>query len=112
MGGNRNGSTVLLSVADRSPVLTGAVRMRASCTLGILPPNLVAMVGALNKRGLIRRTPHPRDGRAMSLHLTPPGEKLMREAEKTANQLEREATIRLSAAECDTLMRLLRKIYL
>ncbi len=99
----------ILSLITHNPGITS----RHLCTtLGILPPNLVAIVGALNKRGLIRRTRHPSDGRAMSLHLTPPRGKLMREAEKAANQLEREATTRLSAAECDTLMRLLRKIYL
>jgi DNA-binding MarR family transcriptional regulator len=57
------------------------------------------------------RQPHPRDGRAMGLHLTPAGQKLMREAEKTAAQLETEAATRLSAAEVKTLIRLLRKIY-
>ena len=48
---------------------------RASCarTLGILPPNLVGMVNALEKRELIARRPHPRDGRAMGLHLTASG---------------------------------------
>ena len=41
--------------------------------LGILPPNLVGMVNAFEKRELVVRRPHPTDGRAMGLHLTPSG---------------------------------------
>ena len=80
--------------------------------MGILPPNLVGMVNALEKRNLIERQPHPRDGRAMGLHLTPAGQKLMRDAEKTAAQLEAEAASRLSGTEVKTLIRLLQKVYL
>ena len=80
--------------------------------LGILPPNLVALVNGLQKRGLITRLPHPTDGRAMGLHPTPQGLKLMREAEKAAAELENQATGRLTAAERKTLMRLLQKVYL
>jgi DNA-binding MarR family transcriptional regulator len=98
----------VLSLITHNPGITS----RQLCTaLGILPPNLVGMVNALEKRGIVVRQPHPRDGRAMGLHLTPAGQKLMREAEKTAAQLETEAATRLSAAEVKTLIRLLRKIY-
>lgn len=79
--------------------------------LGILPPNILGMVNALEKRGLIVRHPHLRDDGAFGLHLTPAGQKLMRDAEKTATQLESEAASKLSAAELKTLIRLLQKIY-
>ena len=69
------------------------------------------MVNAMEKRALIIRRPHPHDGRAMGLHLTASGEKMMKNAEKTAAQLEMETTSRLSAAERKTLMQLLKKIY-
>jgi DNA-binding MarR family transcriptional regulator len=99
----------VLSLITHNPGITS----RQLCTsLGILPPNLVGMVNALEKRGLILRRPHPRDGRAMGLHLTPAGQKLMRDAERTAAQLESEAASKLSAAEVKTLLRLLQKIYL
>jgi DNA-binding MarR family transcriptional regulator len=99
----------VLSLVTHNPGITS----RQLCTtLGILPPNLVGMVNALEKRGLIVRQPHPRDGRAMGLHLTPAGQKLMRDAERTATQLETEAAAKLSAAEVKTLIRLLQKIYL
>ena len=99
----------VLSLITHNPGITS----RQLCTaLGILPPNLVGMVSSLDKRGLIVRRPHPRDGRAMGLHLTPAGQKLVREAERTAAQLEADVAGRLSPAEVRTLIRLLKKIYL
>lgn len=99
----------VLSLITHNPGITS----RQLCgALGILPPNLVAMVGSLENRTLIRRERHAGDGRAVSLYLTADGERLMREAEKTATSLELEASDRLTAAERKTLIRLLRKIYL
>lgn len=99
----------VLSLVTHNPGITS----RQLCTaLGILPPNLVAMVNSLEKRELIARKPHPRDGRAMGLHLTASGRKLMRDAEHTAAALEAEVASRLSASETKTLLRLLQKIYL
>ena len=98
----------VLSLVTHNPGITS----RQLCnTLGILAPNLVGMVNAMEKRALITRRPHPHDGRAMGLHPTPEGQKMMRDAEKTAAELEMEATSRLSAAERKTLMQLLKKIY-
>lgn len=99
----------VLSLITHNPGITS----RQLCTtLGILPPNLVGMINALEKRELIVRRPHPRDGRAMGLHLTQAGQKLMRDAERTAARLETEVAGRLSPTEAKTLIRLLKKIYL
>ncbi|MDB5883296.1 MAG: transcriptional regulator, MarR family-like protein [Ramlibacter sp.] len=99
----------VLSLITHNPGITS----RQLCTaLGILPPNLVGMINALEKRELIERQPHPRDGRAMGLHLTAAGEKLMRNAERTAAQLEAQVAAKLSATEARTLIKLLKKIYL
>src|SRR5438105_14539468 len=58
----------VLSLIAHNPGITS----RQLCaTLGILPPNLVGIVSALDRDGLIVRQPHPSDGRAMGLHLTP-----------------------------------------
>ncbi len=90
----------------------GITSRQLCAALNVLPPNLVGIINTLEKRGLISRRPHPRDRRAGGLHLTPAGEALMRDAEKTAVKLEAEATARLTAAERKTLMRLLQKVYL
>lgn len=99
----------VLSLIGHNPGITS----RQLCaTLSIQPPNLVGMVNQLQARELILRRPHPSDGRAMGLHLTPKGRTLMKQAEVTAAELEEAATARLSAAERKTLMQLLQKIYL
>ncbi|HPW28921.1 MAG TPA: MarR family transcriptional regulator [Rhodoferax sp.] len=98
----------VLSLVTHNPGITS----RQLCAaLNILAPNLVGMVNALEKRGLIVRQPHPLDGRAMGLHLTPAGQTLMRSAEKTAAQLEVDSTARLTSAERKTLLQLLKKVY-
>ncbi len=99
----------VLSLVTHNPGITSRQLCNA---LGILPPNLVAMVNAFEKRELITRKPHPSDGRAMGLHLTPAGQKLMREAERTASDLEAEVASRLTPTESRTLLRLLKKVYL
>jgi DNA-binding MarR family transcriptional regulator len=99
----------VMSLITHNPGITS----RQLCSaLNILPPNLVGMINALARRGLIERLPHPRDRRAQGLHLTVEGQALMNEAEVTASELEVEAAGRLSAAERATLIRLLRKVYL
>ncbi len=99
----------VMSLIRHNPGITS----RQLCAaLGILPPNLVGMVGTLEKRGLIQRERHRNDGRAMSLYETAAGGALMQKAEKVASDLEIERTDRLTAVERRTLMRLLQKIYL
>ncbi|MEY2860164.1 MAG: hypothetical protein RL392_622 [Pseudomonadota bacterium] len=98
----------VLSLVAHNPGITS----RQLCTaLGILAPNMVGMLNALEKRGLITRLPHPHDGRAMGLHLTQAGQTMMRAAEKTAAQLEIDSTPKLTAAERKILIGLLKKIY-
>ena len=98
----------ILSLIHHNPGITS----RQLCSsLGILPPNLVGRIAALSKRGLLQRRPHPHDGRAVGLHLTPAGQQFMAQAEVKAGQLEIESTPRLSDEERATLIRLLQKIY-
>jgi DNA-binding MarR family transcriptional regulator len=99
----------VLSLLAHNP---GATSRQLCNTLDILPPNLVSLVATLDSRGLIERKPHPHDGRAVGLHLTEAGDKLIREAEQTVTQLEADASARLTARERETLIRLLQKIYL
>jgi DNA-binding MarR family transcriptional regulator len=98
----------VMSLIGHNPGITS----RQLCSaLGLLAPNLVGMVNALEKKGWIQRMPHPNDGRAMGLHLTDAGKVLMKEAEKTASQLEIDSTPKLSVEERKTLIGLLKKIY-
>lgn len=98
----------VLSLVRHNPGITS----RQLCaSLGILPPNLVGLLNGLEKRELIVRLPHPRDGRAMGVHLTSAGQALMHDAERTAEELEVHAAGKLTPAEHKTLLRLLKKVY-
>ena len=99
----------VLSLLVHNP---GATSRQLCATLDILPPNLVSLISALDGRGLIERRPHPRDGRAVGLYLTPAGERLTQEAEAAVVQLELDASAQLTARERESLIRLLKKIYL
>jgi DNA-binding MarR family transcriptional regulator len=98
----------VLSLITHNPGITSK---QLSNSLNILAPNLVAMVNGLERKGMISRQPHPHDGRAMGLHLTDSGLEIMRQAEKTASELEIESTPNLSTSERKTLLRLLQKVY-
>ena len=99
----------VLSLLAHNP---GATSRQLCNALDILPPNLVSLIASMDSRGLIERRPHPHDGRAIGLHLTPAGERLVHEAEQTVMQLEADASARLTVRERETLIRLLQKIYL
>jgi hypothetical protein len=99
----------VLSLIGHNPGITS----RQLCSaLNILPPNLVGLLKDIEKRQLIRRSPHTTDGRAMGLSLTPKGAALMQEAEATALDSDLSAAAALSPSEIKTLTRLLQKIYL
>ena len=98
----------VLSLVAHNP---GVTSRQLCAALNVLPPNLVGLIAALERRGLIERRPHPSDGRAMGVHLTAAGTVLTAQAEQTAAQLEVDATARLTAAERKTLIRLLQKVY-
>ena len=99
----------VLSLLAHNP---GATSRQLCSTLDILPPNFVSLIAAMDRRGLVERRPHPRDGRAVGLYLTATGAKLVAEAEQAVIELEAEASARLTARERDTLNRLLQKLYL
>lgn len=105
----RTVSFSVLSVIGHAPGVTS----RQLCQLlNVLPPNMVVILRQLDKRGLIKREPHPTDGRAMGLSLTPAGKKLIAEAEQAASAADLTGSARLTAAERKTLANLLRKIYM
>jgi DNA-binding MarR family transcriptional regulator len=98
----------VLSLIRHNPGITSRV---LCASLGLLPPNLVVMVQQFEQRGLLEKRPHPHDGRAIALYLTPPGEAMMAEAEQTAFDLEIEATSALTDGQRNTLRRLLKLVY-
>jgi len=99
----------VLSLIRHNPGTTSRQLCQA---LNILPPNMVVFLKNFEKRQLVKRAPHPTDGRAMGLTLTESGETLMQAAEETAMNSGLHATSALTESERQTLSRLLQKIYL
>lgn len=76
-----------LGLEPRQYVLLRRVAAEEGCTqqavsgaLQIPPSRMVAIVDALEERGLIRRVPNPTDRRAHGLRLTPAGRRLLAKA--------------------------------
>src|SRR5436190_10250251 len=78
--------------------------------LHISPSWMVAIVDELERRGLLERRPHARDRRVRNLHLTAAGKKLLRQAERRAQQFDRQVTDPLTEAELQQLLELLQRV--
>lgn len=70
-----------------------------------------ALLKSLEESGLIERAPHPTDGRASLVHITPAGRELVRSTAPLRFQFMTQITSSLSSAEQDDLVRLLTKLH-
>jgi DNA-binding MarR family transcriptional regulator len=84
---------------------------RLSQAIGVSPPNLAILLDRLEERGLLARRRNPLDKRSQILSLTPAGARLCARAERTASELEHDATAMLTEAERAQLLGLLQKIF-
>jgi DNA-binding MarR family transcriptional regulator len=78
--------------------------------LHISPSWMVAIVDELERRELLERRPHARDRRVRNLHLTAAGKKLLKQAERKAQQFDRQVTDPLSETEVRQLLDLLQRV--
>jgi DNA-binding MarR family transcriptional regulator len=78
--------------------------------LHISPSWMVAIVDELEKRDLLERKPHARDRRVRNLHLTAAGKKLLKQAERQAEQFDRQVGDQLTEAELEQLLDLLDRV--
>lgn len=97
-----------LSLLKANPNIT---QKRLSQAINVSPPNLATLLDRLENRGLVLRQRNPLDKRSQTLVLTPEGMRMCIKAEKTASELETEATSTLTDAERAQLLGLLRKIF-
>jgi DNA-binding MarR family transcriptional regulator len=82
----------------------------AASEAGISKSTLTGVVTTLEKRGLVRRTPFPADGRRVVLSLTPKADRLLRRLFPDFNRQEAHAVALLGAGETRALTQALRKI--
>ena len=78
--------------------------------LHISPSWMVAIVDDLERRELLERRPHAHDRRVRTLHLTGAGKKLMKQAERKAQQFDALVTEPLSETELEQLLELLQRV--
>lgn len=74
-----------LTIIEQNP---GIAQGRVADALGIQKTNFVAMVSALESRGLLRRLPSAVDRRTYCLHLTGAGEQMMKDLHAIARDNE------------------------
>jgi DNA-binding MarR family transcriptional regulator len=78
--------------------------------LHISPSWMVAIVDQLERRRLLERRPHAHDRRVRNLHLTAAGKKLLKQAERRAQEFDRQVTDPLTEAELQQLLELLQRV--
>ena len=78
--------------------------------LQIPPSRMVALVDALEQRGLLRRRPSPSDRRVRTLHLTKEGRRLLGEIMEISVEHEQELCSGLQPADRDQLLTLLNRL--
>ena len=71
----------------------------------VQPPTMTKIVGKLEERGLVVRTPHPTDGRQVILAPTEQGRAMYAQFEKARNEWLAEHLAALSAEDRDVLAR-------
>jgi DNA-binding MarR family transcriptional regulator len=77
--------------------------------LGIDPPNATVVVADLESLGLVRRRPHPTDGRAKVVEATRKGKEMARRADAILATPPPELST-LSAEDLETLRRILKRV--
>jgi len=86
--------------------LAGALTPRELAdTERVQPPTMTKIVGKLEDRGLVARTPHPTDRRQVILAATEEGRAVFAQFEKARNEWLAAQLAELSPEECDTLAR-------
>jgi DNA-binding MarR family transcriptional regulator len=101
------GEFALLRAVDASG---GEAQNALAERLHISPSWMVAIVDELERRELLERRPHARDRRVRNLHLTPAGKKLLRQAERKAQQFDQQVTDPLTETELRELLELLERV--
>jgi DNA-binding MarR family transcriptional regulator len=71
----------------------------------VQPPTMTKIVGKLEDRGLVARTPHPTDGRQVILAPTEQGRAMYAQFEKARNEWLADQLATLSAEDRDVLLR-------
>lgn len=98
---------LLLAAIAFNPGATGAEVARE---LGVTPQNVAGLTSRLERRGLLRRQPHPRHRHVLEMRITPEGEALLARADTAMIALEERVTEILGERDAATLASLLDRL--
>ena len=94
-----------LSVLRMGKGLSNAQLARRSY---VTPQSMIEMLGTLEAKGLIERSPAPDHGRILRTELTPKGRRLLSRCDAAINRMEIEMTRELSPEQLDEFEQMLR----
>ena len=97
---------VLVVLAAQNPLS----QLEAAGRLGVDRTTMVALVDALEQKGLVERRRSPQDRRRNTVQLTPVGQDCLRRAEQAREEMERRFLAPLVPADAEQLVRALRTL--
>lgn len=102
-------TTALLSVLNYLVAQDAAIQQEIGAAIQIDPSTMVSLVDELERAGLAKRRPHPRDRRAREVVITAKGRRTVERGRALAREVEDAVLQGLAAEERRQLMKLLRK---
>lgn len=87
----------------------GVIQQEIGAAMGIDPSTMVGLIDQLERAGLAKRRPHPRDRRAREVVITTKGRRTVERARAVAREVEADVLKGLAPAERDQLLELLRQ---
>ena len=102
-------TTALFSVLNVLLTREAAIQQEIAASIGIDPSTMVNLIDELERGGLAKRRPHPRDRRAREVVITPQGRRTVERGRVLAREVENGVLQGLASEERRQLMKLLRK---
>lgn len=96
----------LLLLAERDGITQQELVRRATSD----PNTIRAMLVLLEKRGLVKRCPHPDDGRALNVTITPEGRKILKDLAAEVKPVQERMKEPFSGQEAEMLVNLLSRV--
>jgi DNA-binding MarR family transcriptional regulator len=102
-------TTALFSVLNYLVAQGAAIQQEVGAAIQIDPSTMVSLIDELERAGLAKRRPHPRDRRAREVVITAKGRRTVERGRALAREVEDAVLQGLATEERRQLMKLLRK---
>lgn len=102
-------TTALFAVLNYLLATGAAIQQEIGAAVGVDPSTMVGLIDELERAGLAKRRPHPRDRRAREVVITPKGRRTVERGRTLAREVEDAVLQGLASDERRRLLKLLRK---